>query len=267
MRAFEHRHAGLRFTATESGEGQPMVFQHGLCGDASQPADVFPLGEGWRSITLDCRGHGGSEPGPPDRFSISTFADDVASLIEAEKLAPVVLGGISMGAAIAMSLAVRNPQLVRALVLARPAWLSDRAPANMQPNEVVGNLLRRYPPSEARALFENSEIARRLQAEAPDNLASLRGFFSRQPIAVTRELLCRISTDGPGVDATSIAKISVPTLVVGNAFDLVHPLEHAKSLAAMVPKAHFIEITSKAISRERYRSDFQTALAAFLKES
>jgi hypothetical protein len=37
-----HRNAGLRFAVSETGEGRPMIFQHGLCGDASQVADVFP---------------------------------------------------------------------------------------------------------------------------------------------------------------------------------------------------------------------------------
>jgi pimeloyl-ACP methyl ester carboxylesterase len=242
-----------------------MVFQHGLCGDAAQPMEVFPADIGWRCITLECRGHGQSEAGPPEHFSIATFAADVASLIEAQALAPVVLGGISMGAAIALRLAVLRPDLVSALVLARPAWICEPAPANMQPNAVVGDLLRRFPPDEAHAQFEALDLARQLQAEAPDNLASLRGFFSRQPISITHELLCRISADGPGVASSEIGSISVPTLIVGHARDLVHPLSIAQALAGLIPRANLIEITPKADSRERYRDDFREALSVFLK--
>ncbi len=39
MRSYPHHHAGLRFTVSETGAGRPMLFQHGLCGDAAQPAD------------------------------------------------------------------------------------------------------------------------------------------------------------------------------------------------------------------------------------
>ena len=47
--------------------------------------------------------------------------------------------------------------------------------------------------------FEASETARLLAEIAPDNLASLRGFFSREPQAITAALLQAIAADGPGV--------------------------------------------------------------------
>lgn len=243
-----------------------MVFQHGLCGDANQPAEVFPVDTGWRCMTLECRGHGRSEAGSSERFSIATFTADVCSLIEERALGRVVLGGISMGAAIAVRLAVVRPDLVRGLILARPAWLDAAAPSNMRPNAFVGELLSRYPVQEAKAIFEASETARTLQAQAPDNLASLRGFFAREPLGVTSELLTRISNDGPGVTRSQIATIGIPTLVIGCGRDLVHPLTLAHTLAGMIPAASVVEITSKAESLERYRQDFQHAVGRFLRD-
>ena len=264
--ASEHHRAGLRFKIAESGEGATLLFQHGLCGDAAQPSDLFPPGIGWRCLTLECRGHGGSDAGPGDGFSIATFADDVASLIEARALAPVALGGVSMGAAIAMRLAALRPNLVRALVLVRPAWLDEAAPANMQPNALVGDLLASLPAPEARARFEASGIAQKLHREAPDNLASLRGFFARQPLAVTRDLLRRIAADGPGVTADQIGAIAAPTLVIGCARDFIHPLAMARLLADKIPFARFVEVAAKADDSALYRNQTRAALAAFLKE-
>lgn len=258
--------AGLRLSASEAGEGRAFLFQHGLCADAGQPAEVFPAVAGWRRLTLECRGHGRSEAGPPEALSIATFADDAAALLEARGAGPAVVGGISMGAAIGLRLAVRRPDLVRALVLARPAWVAGAAPANMQPNALVGELLERYPPAEARVRFEASDTARRLAAEAPDNLASLRGFFSREPAAVTSALLRRISADGPGVEPGELAALRLPTLVLGTARDLVHPLAHVDALAAAIPGARRVEITPKAESRDRHREEFRAALARFLEE-
>jgi pimeloyl-ACP methyl ester carboxylesterase len=40
------------------GPGTPVVFQHGLCGDARQTAEVFPPDPAFRRRTLACRGHG-----------------------------------------------------------------------------------------------------------------------------------------------------------------------------------------------------------------
>ena len=257
---------GVHLAVATTGEGKPMLFQHGLCGAAGQPAEVFPALAGWQCLTLECRGHGKSEAGPLDALSIATFADDLAALIEAKGLAPCVIGGISMGAAISLRLAVKRPELVRALVLARPAWLTEAAPENLQPNIVVGELLQRFGPAEALARFGASPMAQRLSVEAPDNLASLRGFFAREPIAVTAALLTKISRDGVGVSMDELGRLGVPTLVIGTARDLMHPLAMARELAATIPGARLAEIAPKATDRAAYVREFKAALAAFLEE-
>ncbi len=241
-----------------------MVFQHGLCGDAAQPAGVFPPDTGWQCVTLESRGHGASAPGPVEQLSIATFTEDLASWIIGTQNPPVVAGGISMGAAVALRLAIVRPDLVRGLVLARPAWIAEDAPPNMQPNAIVGELLRRYPPAEARVRFEATELAKQLAVEAPDNLTSLRSFFTREPIATTAELLCRISADGPGVTRARIAALQIPTLVIGNAHDYVHPMNMARELATLIPNATLVEITSKSVDRDRYVEEFRVALSDFL---
>src|ERR1700730_18811255 len=79
------------------GKGLPVVFQHGLCGDARQTIEAFPRDSRFRRITIESRGHGGSEPGDPDLFSIRTFAADIAAFIEAHRLAPIGIRGTSVG--------------------------------------------------------------------------------------------------------------------------------------------------------------------------
>lgn len=257
---------GFALTAYDAVRGDvPVVFQHGLCGSAQQTAEAFPEDADLRLLTLECRGHGSSDAGPAEALSIATFADDVIALIEREALAPVIVGGISMGSAIALRIAVRRPDLVRALILARPAWVTDAAPANMQPNAEVGALLARLAPEQARAQFEAGATARQLAAEAPDNLASLLGFFARAPQAVTAKLLQRISADGPGVSADEVRTITVPTLVIGHGADAIHPIDHARQLAALLPRAEFVEITPKSVSREAYVNDMHTAIRRFTR--
>jgi pimeloyl-ACP methyl ester carboxylesterase len=255
-----------RLNLVESGTGPDFVFQHGLCGNAAQPAEVFPAEVPFRRVTLECRGHGQSEAGDPTTFSIATFADDVAAMIKARKTAPVILGGISMGAAFALRLAVKQPGLVRALVLARPAWLTDTAPPNMQAYAEVGELLSRFPSDEARMRFDRTETAHWLETEGPDNLVSLRSFFTREPIATTSALLTRIAADGPRVSTSEVEALRLPTLVIGQARDPLHPLAYAERIAAMIPGARFETITPKAESRERYVADFRAVLARFLRE-
>lgn len=256
---------GTRLAVDIAGEGPPVVFQHGLCGDAGQTREAFPGDQNLRRITIEARGHGGSQPGPLERLSIATFAEDVAAFIENDLQQPVVVGGISMGAAIALRLAVRRPDLVRGLILARPAWVTDAAPANMAPNALVGRLLETLPPEEAKAAFLASPIGQMLAQEAPDNLASLMGFFQRQPIAVTAALLTAISRDGPGASEAEIRAVNVPALVIGHERDFIHPLSHAKILADMLPFARFVQITPKVENRQGYLSDFHQTITTFMK--
>lgn len=254
---------GLSLAAYDSGgEGLPVVFQHGLCGDVAQVAEAFPADPAFRLYGLECRGHGRSGAGGD--FSIVLFAQDVIAL--AERIGrPVVLAGISMGAAIASRIAVTRPDLVRALVLARPAWVAEAAPQNMRPNAEVGDLLARLAPEEALAEFTAGATHARLARDAPDNLNSLLGFFRREPVDVTARLLRAISSDGPGITEAQLGALTVPTLVIATANDAIHPLAHAERLAGLIPGAQLSEITPKGVSKAAYLSGFHAALRAFLK--
>jgi pimeloyl-ACP methyl ester carboxylesterase len=256
---------GTLLNVDAAGEGQTVVFQHGLCGDAGQTREAFPTEPGLRRITVEARGHGRSQPGALDKLSIATFADDIALYIERNLQAPVVIGGISMGAAIALRLAVTRPDLVNGLVVARPAWAVETGPENMAPNAEVGRLLKTMPPEEAKAAFLDGPIGGRLATDAPDNLTSLAGFFTRDPIEVTAALLTAISGDGPGVTEAEVRNLDVPTLVIGHGKDLIHPLTHAHKLASIIPGARLIQITPKVENREKYVADFRLAMGNFLK--
>lgn len=248
------------------GPGTPAIFQHGLCGDCFQTREAFPSLTRFRQITLECRGHGQSEAGDLKNLSIATFTEDVAALIESIDAEPVVAGGISMGAAISLRLAVKRPDLVRALILVRPAWITAPAPANMAPNGLVGSLLAQYPPEEACTIFMESEMAMHLSEVGPDNLESLKGFFGREPHEVTAALLKQISSDGPGITDADVRALAIPALVVGHERDYIHPYSHAQALADLLPNSTLKAITPKATSKEFYISDLHNAMSEFLEE-
>lgn len=254
---------GLSLAAYDSGgNGLPVVFQHGLCGDMKQVAEAFPDKDAFRLITLECRGHGYSQSG--GSFSIATFAEDVTALIK-QVGAPVVLGGISMGAAIATRIAVRSPGLLLGLALVRPAWVIEAAPINMRPNAEVGELLANLPADRARAEFEAGETFAMLAREAPDNLKSLAGFFTREPLTTTAALLREISADGPGVTEAELGQFEMPALVVGTDADFIHPLSCAERLASLLPEARSVRLTPKGVDKAAHLSELHAALSAFLK--
>jgi pimeloyl-ACP methyl ester carboxylesterase len=186
----------VQLAVHKGGQGPTIIFQHGLCGNAAQPRELLPDNSGFTRLTLECRGHGASETGPHEQLSIAAFADDLIAFIESQKLGPVDLAGVSMGAAIALRIAALRPGLVKRLILVRPAWLTEAAPDNLEPNRLVGRLLNAHTPEEALQQFESDPLARDLSLRSPDNLASLRGFFTVQDPRRTAELLTRIAADG-----------------------------------------------------------------------
>ena len=249
---------GLELCGFDCGAGPAVVFQHGLGGDEAQVAEAFPS-SGFRRLTLECRSHGASGAG--EHFSIPIFADDVLAYADGRGLKHFAVGGISMGAAIALRIAVIAPERVSAMILARPAWNWEAAPANMQ----AFTVLSRYLTTADKAGFEATEIARNFAVHAPDNLASLRKFFDRPQPANTARLLAAIANDGPQIDKAQVQAIRVPTLVLGNAIDLVHPLAQAMILAETIPDAQFVEIAPKATDKARHLVEFQACVTKFLQ--
>ncbi|MFD1981132.1 alpha/beta fold hydrolase [Mesorhizobium newzealandense] len=249
----------------DTGQGRlPVVFQHGLGGDATQVAQNFPDSPSYRRLTVECRAQGGSGAGRGRPFSIAMFADDVLAAADAAGLDRFVAGGISMGAAIALQLAARHPGRVTGLVLVRPAWAFDAAPQNVRPYAEAAELICDRPLDEARSVFATSATAARFRREAPDNLASLLGFFERENAAVFAEVMQAIANDGPGVTRAAAAGLAVPTLVIGSGVDLVHPLATAQELAENIPDAVFSEVTPKATDKDRHFAEVRAVIAGFL---
>ncbi|QFZ72141.1 alpha/beta fold hydrolase [Streptomyces fagopyri] len=80
------------------GSGQPIVFSHGwpLTADAWDPQLNFVADNGFRGIAHDRRG-GGRSGQSWEGNNLDTYADDLASLIEALDLRDVILVGHSTG--------------------------------------------------------------------------------------------------------------------------------------------------------------------------
>jgi pimeloyl-ACP methyl ester carboxylesterase len=250
---------GAKLSGVDTGEGRAVIFQHGLGGDEAQVSAHFPE-TGFRRLTLDCRAQGRSEASDPSQFSIQTFADDVLAFADSRSVQRFSVGGISMGAAIALNIAVNHPNRVTALILARPAWAWEKGPENMQPLAEVAA----YLVGGGKEAFEKSDLGQRLAIEAPDNLASMLGFFDRPDLATTARLLSAIAADGPGVSREQAAAIKVPTLVIGNGLDLVHPMPLAQMLARQIPGAQYVEIAPKSLDKAVHAQEFKEAVRKFL---
>ena len=169
-----------------------------------------------------------------------------------------------MGAAIALRLAVTRPELVKALVLARPAWVTDAAPNSLAPTPSSASCWPITRRSRRRPCSTPRRCGKGWPARRPTIWPRWKSLLSREPLPVTSALLSAIALDGPGVTPDEVAAIAVPTLVIGHERDVIHPLAHARALARMIPGARLVEITPKAHDKARYLQEFRAALLAFL---
>jgi esterase len=110
--------------------GQPLLMVHGTLGDQrSFAAQMEPLAEaGFHVMALSMR-HSwpGNWPADGGDFRIDTHVADVAGFIRAIGKGAVALLGHSRGGHIAVRVAERHPDLLRALILAEPGGELDES--------------------------------------------------------------------------------------------------------------------------------------------
>jgi pimeloyl-ACP methyl ester carboxylesterase len=115
------------FYYEEQGEGQPILLIPPSGSTASTrgalPIDLAGAG---RVIAYDRRGY--SRSGGEVVRSAAEHGRDAAAVLEALEARPTVLVGTSAGATIALGLAVRRPDLVRAVVVHEAPWRALRHP-------------------------------------------------------------------------------------------------------------------------------------------
>jgi len=233
-----HRMSEIRVNSVtlyyeEHGVGEPIVCIHGT-GSSSVlwQGPAAKLGTRGRTIVYDRRGFSRSER--PEAFvtNVHQHTDDAAALIDALGAAPAIVIGRSQGGEIAVDLALRYPDRVRALALleggglslseALRRWLAELdeqvfAAAETDVSTVGETLLRSVLGD---GVWEElPELVREtFTANGPAIVAELRGGY-------------------PDVTAAELGTIDQPTLLVGGKDSLLDYAEVMKLTAAATPSA------------------------------
>jgi pimeloyl-ACP methyl ester carboxylesterase len=230
----------------EHGTGQPVLLIQGL-GYAmwAWQMQVPALSRERRAIVFDNRGAGRSvkAPGP---YTIELLADDAAAVLEdVTHGVPAHVVGLSMGGYIALTLALRHPELVRSLVLTGTAaggpgtspvpaatldaWL---AAAGLPPEEYARRTMPiSFAPGwtdEHRAEYDGL-LAARLEYPTPPECWAAQ--YDACTVFLER--------------GAPVEQIDVPALVLHGDADRVVPVENGRSLVRRLPHSRLVVLAGR----------------------
>jgi pimeloyl-ACP methyl ester carboxylesterase len=227
----------------EVGDGPAVLLIHPSGSTASTwgPA-VDELARIGRVITYDRRGYARSGGEPVRR--VSTHTADAAALLEHLGTAPAVVVGTSSGAMIAIDLAVRRPDLVRAVIEHEGPWRFTRhLPGGPQVRALaaIGSLVLRGRQTDAAEALLRSAYSYRDGGTAWDAFPEEWRRAGRENARAT--LWDFLITIGNHPSATDLATIGVPVVCSYGARSPDFMVRRTRSLAAAIPGArtHRIE--------------------------
>ena len=237
------RSGGCDLYYEEVGEGVPILLIHPAGATASTwgPA-TQELARIGRVITYDRRGYARSG-GEPAR-STSTHTADAAAILEYVRTPAAVVVGTSAGAAIAVDLAVRRPDLVRVVVAHEFPWRFIRQlPTFSQVAALakIGSLALRGQESDAAEALLRSAYTYRDGGSAWDAFPEEWRQAGRENARAT--LADFRNSIGNYPSAADLATVCVPVLCTYGALSSNGMFRLIRSLAAAIPTArtHRIE--------------------------
>lgn len=230
----------LLFAAVE-GKGPPLLFLHGQLGvnTVVRPL-VSPLADGWQIVMPDVRGRGRSRCPEPEEHSWERYADDVVTVLNELDLGRAVIGGVSLGAGVALKTALRHPERVRALVLhssvyagEETGWLEEQKAVQSQVLEMAEAVMN--DAREASGIVASPKWAR---SDPKSLAAAMIGLGYSQPFERKEDL----------------SSVGVPVMIVPGT-DNLHPRQVSEMYTDAMPEAVWIEPEP---------SEFPNALRDFL---
>lgn len=232
---------GASYEMRIGGDGPPLLLIHGFTGRGTDWAPFLPaLQPTVTTIAVDLLGHGDSDsPAEPSRHAIERQAADLAAILRRLGAAPAAVVGYSLGARVALWMAVGSGGVVARLVLESPspgiAYAAVRA-------------TRRESDEQLARLLESGGIA-----AFADRWESLPLFASERALpppvrARLHDERLRNSPDGLAASLRGagqgameplhgrLRSVKAPTLVVAGALDDAGS-DRAQAVAAGIPGA------------------------------
>jgi len=240
---------GVRLAVASTGNGPPLVRVFNWLTDVEKDITsvvnrhwVSELSRDYGYVRYDSRGCGFSDRNI-ERMSLDAWVEDLEAVIDAMQLERVPLLGISQGAAVAITYAVRHPERVSQLVLyggfARGLLVRDTSPQVFE---------------QAQGLLKAAEIGwgaddpnfrqvfvHRMFREA--TIEQLRAFDAVQRNTISGINAARFLKVGFEVDIQDLARqVRCPVLVAHTRDDQLAPFSEGLLLASLLPDSRFVPL-------------------------
>jgi pimeloyl-ACP methyl ester carboxylesterase len=240
---------GLRFHYVEWGQptGPPVVVLHGVTGHARTWDDEAQLlGERYRVLVLDQRGHGDTDPAPDCDYSDDALLGDLVAFVDALGLRRLTLVALSMGGRVALNFAGCHPERVERLVIvdigpeiallgqARVGTLIAAAPERFESVEEVVAYMRAHAPLYAEAMLRHR--AQHAVRPLPN------GGFTWKYDRALRDAIRQGRMRAPAGLWPQWCAITCPTLLVRGALSDVLSDETAKRMVDKLPVARLVVV-------------------------
>ncbi len=247
------------------GTGQPLVFSHGLGGSLEKVKEFVEDLPGIQAIVYDNRSHGQTRIRAGCALNFGSMAADMAALLDHLSLGSVFVGGVSMGAGIALAFALQNGPRARALILSRPAWLDKPHPENLECTAVLADLIDQHGIEGAGGAFRQTDCFRRVQSLSPAAAESLcGGLDGADPQALTAAYRA-VPASAPVSSMDRLSELRVPALVIGTQGDPIHPFFIAEEWARRIPASRLAELPSRYEDPAGHVQQFRRAVGEFLQ--
>ena len=260
--------AGIACTRTVRAGSAQLFLSHGVTDNAASLAAEHRRWQDLYDVTsVDARGHGLSARFTPAQLAdpVAVMVEDLIALVEDRgHEAPCILIGHSMGGAVSAAAAAARPDLVDAVILEEPAWLSDEQAASYRAGApALADRMARICNDPGRALTENREAYPAWDLE--EACAWLQG-----KVQVDRDFVrtgeVSVRTPWTGVAAA----LTVPTLLVtsdgGDVLIGADGLETVRLLGNPVIRTAVVPGASHCVRRDRAQG-FHAVCDPFLEEA
>jgi pimeloyl-ACP methyl ester carboxylesterase len=263
---------GLAFHHVKQGDGPSLVFLHGVLGDWRTWApqwDAFTAHFHCISYSRRYSVPNQNRQPSPDHSALQE-ADDLEALMSHWKTGPSVLVGASYGAYTALALALRKPEMVRALVLVEPPlmWLA----ANDSEALRVRSEFDQHIRLPARKAFEQGDDARGVWL-LTEGILGAANFTAQSNAAMARRMenleslkrLTLSSNEFPQLDLALLSALQIPTLLLsGDHTPPIHDLIFEQVRRALpTTESHKIKRAGHGVARDQPQS-FNALVLDFL---